>query len=99
MTWLFYSNVAVSAGSTLLGLFIGYHAYRGFRRNDSRPMQYLSIGLLLLTAVTYTISFGTTALIWAGVAPAWLRQPVLVLARFTQFAGLAFIALSLHKRP
>ena len=27
-----------------LGLFIAYLAYRGYRRNDSRPMLYLAIG-------------------------------------------------------
>lgn len=27
-----------------VGLFIAYLAYRGYRRNDSRPMLYLAIG-------------------------------------------------------
>lgn len=27
-----------------LGLFIAYLAYRGYRRNDSRPMLYLAVG-------------------------------------------------------
>lgn len=40
--------VAVTA---VVGLFVAYQAYRGYRRNDSRPMLYLAVGVLLLTAV------------------------------------------------
>jgi hypothetical protein len=30
-----------------LGIFISYVAYRGYRRNDSRPMLFLSLGFVL----------------------------------------------------
>lgn len=95
LTW---SELLISLGSTLIGLFIGYHAYKGFRRHRSRPLQYLSIGLILLTAVTYTISFGGTLLIRVEVLAAWLVDPIQWLAKVTTFLGLAFIAFSLHKR-
>jgi ABC-type spermidine/putrescine transport system permease subunit II len=99
MNAMFWAEIAVASGSTGLGLFIGYHAYRGFRRNDSRSMQFLSIGLLLLTAVTYTISFGSTLLMFFEVLPDAYRRPTLLFARITQLLGLVCIAYSLYRRP
>lgn len=99
MNVMFWAEIAVATGSTALGLFIGYHAYRGFRRNDSRSMQFLSIGLLLLTAVTYTLSFGGTLLIFFEIIDESFRQPTVLLARITQLAGLVCIAYSLYRRP
>lgn len=96
--WFDQTGLLISFGSTLIGLFIGFHAYRGFRRHDSRPLQYLSIGLLLLTAVTYTISFGGTLLVRIDVLAVWVVQPIEWITRLTTFLGLAFIAYSLHKR-
>jgi hypothetical protein len=32
-----------------LGFLVSYQSYRGYRRNDSTPMLYLSIGFLLLS--------------------------------------------------
>lgn len=94
-----WALLGTSVGTTALGLVIGYQAYRGFRRNDSRPMQYLAAGLFLLTAVAYTISFGGSLLIQQGVLARQLRQPLILLVRFIQFAGLGFITLSLYRRP
>lgn len=36
----------------LLGAFIVYLAYRGFRRNRSRPLFYVAVGFALITAGT-----------------------------------------------
>lgn len=33
-----------------LGLFIAYLAYRGYRRNDSRPMLFIALGFFLILA-------------------------------------------------
>lgn len=91
--------VAVAALSTALGLYIGYQAYRGFRRNDSRPMQLLSVGLILLTAVTYTTAFVATLLLRRGFLPLALEQPVTLVTRVFQLVGLLLIAYSLYRRP
>lgn len=96
---LYITIVAVSFASTIVGLFIGYHAYRGFRRHQSAAMQYLSIGLILLTAVTYTAAFVGSALLQYGVLDSALRDPFTLVVRFLQLAGLAFIAYSLYRRP
>lgn len=93
-----WGNAAFALGSTLIGLFIGYKAYQGYRRHESRSMQFLSIGLIMLTAVAYAAAFGGSVLLAQGIVDD-RYEPVLVLvARMFQFAGLAFIAYSLHSR-
>jgi hypothetical protein len=90
--------LAVSLGSVVLGLVVGYQAYRGFRRNDSRSMRLLSAGLILLTAVPFPLTFLTTLLIRLDASLAGFRQPAFLLAQTLQFAGLAFITYSLYQR-
>jgi hypothetical protein len=94
-----FGAVLVSLGSTVLGLVIGYQAYRGFRRNDSRSMRYLSIGLVLLTAVSFSLAFFGTLLLRLRVLPAAVGDPLRLVVRVLQFAGLAFITYSLYSRP
>ncbi|MDH5021330.1 DUF7521 family protein [Halobacterium rubrum] len=98
MTW-FAAIVVVSLASTLVGLFVGYQAYRGFRRHQSTSMQYLSVGLILLTAVTNTAAFVGTGLLRLGVIDASLQSPLTLAVRLLQFAGLVCIAYSLYRRP
>lgn len=98
MNW-FVPIVVVSLASTLVGLFIGYQAYRGFRRHQSRAMQYLSVGLILVTAVTNTAAFVGTGLLRLGVIDASLQSPLTLTVRLLQFVGLVCIAYSLYRRP
>ena len=35
----------------LLGLFVAYQAYRGYRRNDSRPMLFIAVGFAVIMGV------------------------------------------------
>jgi hypothetical protein len=99
MNALFAVNVAVSLVSTAVGLFIGYHAYRGFRRHQSTAMRFLSAGLVLLTAVTYTAAFVGTALLRFSVVDPAFEPPFRVVVRVLQLAGLLCIAYSLYRRP
>lgn len=94
-----YALLVAALALTALGLVIGYQAYRGFRRNDSRPMQYLSIGLILLTAVAYTISFVGTLLLRQGYIPLAYDRPLTLVVYLVQLAGLVFITLSLYRKP
>jgi hypothetical protein len=56
--------VIVAAGaSTLVGCYIGYQAYRALQLYDDRSMFYLSVGLILLTVVTYSTAFVGTLLL------------------------------------
>jgi hypothetical protein len=94
----YWTIFALSAGSVVVGSYVGYQAYRGFRRHDSRPMQYLSIGLFLLTAVAFGLSFVGSLLLQMDVLPRTFQQPLTLLTRLLQFLGVFFIAYSLHKR-
>lgn len=91
--------VAMAAASTALGLYVGYQGYRGFRRNDSVPMKFLSMGLILLTAVTYGLSFGGSLAFQYDLAPELLRPAWQVAVRGSQLAGLACIVYALYRRP
>lgn len=39
----------------LLGLFIAYQAYRGYRRNDSRPMLFIALGFAIIMGVPVVV--------------------------------------------
>ncbi|CCQ33274.1 hypothetical protein HLRTI_001859 [Halorhabdus tiamatea SARL4B] len=93
------ATISIPLASAVLGLVIGYQAYRGFRRHESTSMRYLSIGLILLTAVSFSVAaFGTLLLRW-DVFPSNFETPIRLLARVSQFVGLAFITYSLYRRP
>jgi predicted permease len=92
------ATIAFGLGSALVGLLIGYQAYRGFRRHDDRSMQFLSLGLVLLTAVSFSVAFFGTLLIRADVLSSNVGSPLTLLVRFAQFAGLVCIAYSLYSR-
>jgi hypothetical protein len=96
LQWLI---LGASLVSTLLGLVVGYQAYRGFRRHDSASMRQLSAGLLLLTAASYTLAFVGTLLLRADYLDASLRDPLELVVRVLQVAGLALITYSLYNRP
>lgn len=73
----------------LLGTVIAVQAYRGYRRNDSRPMLYLSVGLSLLTLVPF---LANVALATAGVD----RVVVALAENFARLLGLVAITYSLY---
>ncbi|MFB6121882.1 MAG: hypothetical protein ABEJ78_00285 [Haloferacaceae archaeon] len=97
----FGSPVGLLAGlaataSAVIGLYIGYQAYRGLRRNDERSMRWLSIGMILLFGLTYTLAVGGQGLLAFRVVPIHLQNVVRLLVRLTQLAGLVCIAYSLQ---
>ncbi len=49
---LFWFTTATKLLALILGAFIVYLAYRGFRRNRSRPLFYVSVGFALITLGT-----------------------------------------------
>lgn len=42
--------------TALVGFFVAYQAYRGYRRNDSRPMLFLGVGIAFVTTVSFVVS-------------------------------------------
>lgn len=94
-----WALLAAALGLVVFGLVLGYQAYRGFRRNASRPMQYLSLGLVLLTAVAYSLAFLGTLLLRQGYIPVHYQRPLTLVVRVIQLVGLALITYSLYRRP
>lgn len=95
------SSIGVLAGiaataSAAIGLYIGYQAYRGLRRNDERSMRWLSVGMILLFGLTYTLAIAGQGLVAFRIIPVHLQDVVRLLVRVTQLTGLACIAHSLR---
>jgi uncharacterized membrane protein (DUF441 family) len=86
---------AFAIGSTILGLFISYLAYRGLRRHDSRPMQFLAVGMMLLFGVAYAVALLGQSLISMYYLPLYYQDVFRLLVRILQFSGLVCITYSL----
>ncbi|MFC4541192.1 hypothetical protein ACFO5R_04520 [Halosolutus amylolyticus] len=50
-------TTVASALTAVLGLFVAYLAYRGYRRNDSPTMRALSIGIVCIAVLPYLILY------------------------------------------
>lgn len=89
-------ETAVTAVTAVVGLYIGYQAYRGLRRHDSQPMRYLSAGLILLFGVTYAVAFTGNALFRLGTVPLLYQGYYRIVVRLVQLSGVGCIAYSLY---
>ncbi len=49
---LFWFATIAKLAALILGVFIVYLAYKGYRRNRSRPLLYVALGFALITAGT-----------------------------------------------
>jgi hypothetical protein len=87
---------AAATGSALIGLYIGYQAYRGLRRNDEPAMRYLAAGMIVLFGVTYLLAVVGQGLIAFHVVTLGFQDVFRLLVRVLQLAGLSLIAYSLH---
>lgn len=48
---------AFAAATAIAGAFVALLAYRGYRRNESRPMLYLAAGILFLTTIPVGVNY------------------------------------------
>lgn len=53
--WARLFSQAINVVTALVGLAIAYQAYRGYRRNDSRPMLFLAIGFALSVGLPFVM--------------------------------------------
>ena len=75
----------------LVGLFLSIQAYRGYRRHGSVPMQYLSVGIFLLTVVPAGLVIGLKGLAIASDAE------TLLLVAVTYLLGLGAIDTAFNR--
>ncbi len=76
-----------------LGLFIAYQAYRGYRRNDSRPMLFLSLGFALILGPPVLL-FGVLL-----AAPTVSETAIQALVQTFEILGLLSIIYALRMEP
>lgn len=74
-----------------LGVFIAYLAYNGYRRNQSRPMLYVSLGFALALGIPLVLTIVYIALPVSGSDVA-----VQVLIQTVEVAGLLCIIYGLR---
>ncbi|WP_018257835.1 DUF7521 family protein [Halomicrobium katesii] len=76
MSELLQMSLAVTTVTALLtavvGGFVAYQAYRGYRRNASRAMLSLAVGILLLTTIPFVLKQPLVLLSLATTAEAEL---------------------------
>lgn len=83
--------VAYELVGALLGLVIAYLAYRGYRRNQSRPMLFVSVGFVLALGVPLAIT-----LIYLALPVTGGRVIVQVVTQTFEIAGLLSIIYGLQ---
>lgn len=83
----------------VMGLYVVFQAYRGYRRNSSQQMLFLAIGFAFLTVIPFTLS-----LVVAGVSQqvdvsSQVYVPYLeITSRGLEICGLGAILYSLYSR-
>ena len=77
--------------SAVLGAFVAWLAYRGYARNDSRPMLFLSVGVACLTTVQFLVTYGSL------LATSLTDAQILLLFTACQLVGLLAIYRSLRR--
>ncbi|WP_459192470.1 DUF7521 family protein [Halosimplex sp. J119] len=75
--------------TAVVGLFVAYQAFRGYRRNDSRPMLFLGLGIFLVTALPFVVTSVLAGPLGASDAVAVLAWTLL------EIAGLSSILYAL----
>lgn len=87
--WVILFQQATQILSVIIGVFIAHQAYRGYQRNNSRPMFFIAIGFVLVLAVPFCIFL----LYW--VLPAIPITAVIVTSQLSQVSGLVAILYAL----
>jgi hypothetical protein len=77
----------------LLGLFVAYQAYRGYRRNDSRPMFFIAAGFVLIVGLPVLL------LVPYLLIPSLPQVAVQATTQTFEIAGLACIIYALRADP
>ncbi|MFI5450392.1 MAG: hypothetical protein ACHQ03_11585 [Candidatus Bathyarchaeia archaeon] len=52
LSQIFWVTTITKAVALILGAFIVYLAYKGYKRNSSKPLLYVALGFALITAGT-----------------------------------------------
>ncbi|WP_049920421.1 DUF7521 family protein [Haloferax sulfurifontis] len=89
--------LALTLLAITMSVFIVFQAYRGSRRNDSRRMFFLALGLAFLTVVPFSLSLVLTAVGQSfQTGPRMYSFYLPVSTRIVELCGLASLLYSLY---
>ena len=91
--WVMAIGQLIGLLSGIVGLFIAYQAYRGYRRNHSRPMLYIAVGFALALGLPFVLLPVYLA------APPTARAGVFIFQQCSQLGGLLTILYALRMQP
>jgi heme/copper-type cytochrome/quinol oxidase subunit 2 len=80
-----------AAVTAVVGAFVAYQAYRGYQRNDSRPMLYLAGGIALITIVPFIVTYSI------GVLATTTDAQTLLAITIANLAGVIAILYALTR--
>jgi len=90
--WVRLVSQSMSVLAAVVGLLIAYQAYRGYRRNDSRPMLFIAVGFVLTVGLPFVMAVPTLLLSNSPTATAAL----VVLSDTSTLVGLGCILYGLR---
>ncbi len=88
--WIIAFQQAMQILSVVIGVFIAYQAFRGYQRNESRPMLFIAIGFVLVLAVPFCL------FVLYGVLSVIPMTAVIVGSQLSQVSGLLAILYALR---
>ncbi|WP_425604194.1 DUF7521 family protein [Halobellus salinisoli] len=91
---------AIGIVVVILGFVISWRAYQGYRRNESRPMLLLAVGMLLITVIPtlaelIVIPWFVARYTTPGTGAISLT---LTVSRLSEAVGISIVIYSLHSR-
>ncbi|THE66371.1 hypothetical protein D8Y22_03525 [Salinadaptatus halalkaliphilus] len=88
--------MVINVAKALVGIAIAYIAYRGYRRNESRPMLYLAVGFVLVLGVPFVLFLGGLPLVALVAVPSVAEQAIVAASELSQVIGLLIIVYALR---
>jgi len=79
------AGFAATLAVLVLGAYVGYQSYRGYRRNGSRAVLFLGVGIVLATTARQLVSI--------AVYLAVTRDPLVVLVVFFGCSTLGLLSV------
>lgn len=89
--WVQLFSQGMNVLAAFVGLLIAYQAYRGYRRNHSRPMLFIALGFALTVGLPFVMAVPTLLANSPGAAAA-----LIVLADVSTLVGLGCILYGLR---
>ncbi|MFC4447940.1 DUF7521 family protein [Halorussus aquaticus] len=91
-SWVRLLSQGMNFVAALVGLLVAYQAYRGYRRNDSRPMLFIAVGFILTVGLPFVL---VVPMLLLGNSPT-AASAYVVLSNGSTLVGLGCILYALR---